>query len=182
MGLARKKIAGCSFASVKSFARFSARKNQVVGPLISIVVPVWRDDHLVAGLVNSLPVVPELYEWVIVAVRPAEAPATCRVTLKRRRVIRKPFSRLRKFIREVQKLTPRFIEQVACQSLLLRCFSLPVMRYPEEWTREDGRSIFRTYAVPFVFCSKEAARVGSAYRKSSRLVWLGLWPPYAPRD
>ena len=42
-------------------------------PLISIVVPVWMDDHLVAGLVNSLPVVPELYEWVIVAVRPAEA-------------------------------------------------------------------------------------------------------------
>lgn len=45
----------------------------MVRPLISIVVPVWRDDHLVASLVNSLPVVPELYEWVIVAVRPAEA-------------------------------------------------------------------------------------------------------------
>jgi uncharacterized protein len=44
-----------------------------VRPLISIIIPVWGDDDLVAKLVNSLPSAPELCEWIVVAVRPGEA-------------------------------------------------------------------------------------------------------------
>jgi hypothetical protein len=40
-------------------------------PLISLIVPVWRDDELAVDLVNRLPVVPELAEWIVVAVHPA---------------------------------------------------------------------------------------------------------------
>jgi hypothetical protein len=43
-----------------------------MGPLISLIVPVWEDDHLVVDLVNNLPVAPELAEWIVVAVRPGE--------------------------------------------------------------------------------------------------------------
>lgn len=44
-----------------------------VGPLISLIVPVWGDDHLVVELVSSLRVAPELAEMVVVAVRPGQA-------------------------------------------------------------------------------------------------------------
>ena len=44
-------------------------------PLISLIVPVWQDDELVVNLINSLPVVPELAEWIVVAVNPA--PSLC---------------------------------------------------------------------------------------------------------
>ena len=40
-------------------------------PLISLVVPVWGDDDLIADLVNSLPSSPELLEWVVAAVDPS---------------------------------------------------------------------------------------------------------------
>ncbi|HEX6564622.1 MAG TPA: glycosyltransferase [Chthoniobacterales bacterium] len=40
--------------------------------LISIIVPVWGDDQLVAELVNSLATASELCEWIVVAVRPGE--------------------------------------------------------------------------------------------------------------
>jgi Glycosyl transferase family 2 len=40
-------------------------------PLISLIVPVWGDDELAVNLVNRLPVIPELTEWIIVAVHPA---------------------------------------------------------------------------------------------------------------
>ena len=40
--------------------------------LISIIVPVWGDDRLVADLVKGLEAACELYEWIVVAVRPAE--------------------------------------------------------------------------------------------------------------
>jgi glycosyltransferase involved in cell wall biosynthesis len=43
-----------------------------VRPLISIIVPVWGDDDLVAELVNSLPGASGLCEWIVVAVRPGE--------------------------------------------------------------------------------------------------------------
>jgi rSAM/selenodomain-associated transferase 2 len=46
--------------------------SQVTRPLISLIVPVWNDDELVVDLVSRLPVVPELAEWVVVAVQPAE--------------------------------------------------------------------------------------------------------------
>jgi|SRR6266446_3472727 len=42
-----------------------------MGPLISLIVPVWGDDELAVNLINSLPVVPELAEWIVVAVNPA---------------------------------------------------------------------------------------------------------------
>jgi uncharacterized protein len=41
-------------------------------PLISLIVPVWNDDHLVVDLVSGLPFTPELAEWVVAAVRPSE--------------------------------------------------------------------------------------------------------------
>ena len=41
-------------------------------PLISLIVPVWRDDELAVNLINSLPFVPELAEWVVVAVHPGQ--------------------------------------------------------------------------------------------------------------
>ena len=44
-----------------------------MGPLISLIVPVWGDDELALNLVNSLPVGPELAEWIVVAVHPAES-------------------------------------------------------------------------------------------------------------
>ena len=46
--------------------------SQVTRPLISLIVPVWNDDQLVVDLVRRLPVLPELAEWVVPAVRPAE--------------------------------------------------------------------------------------------------------------
>ncbi|HEX3444117.1 MAG TPA: hypothetical protein VHS80_05320 [Chthoniobacterales bacterium] len=41
-------------------------------PLISLIVPVWGDDELAADLVHSLPFVPELAEWIVVAVHPGQ--------------------------------------------------------------------------------------------------------------
>ena len=46
--------------------------SQVTRPLISLIVPVWNDDELVVDLVRLLPVLPELAEWVVAAVQPAE--------------------------------------------------------------------------------------------------------------
>jgi hypothetical protein len=46
-------------------------KGPVTRPLISIVVPVWGDDDLLAGLVKRLPSSPELLEWVVAAVNPS---------------------------------------------------------------------------------------------------------------
>jgi glycosyltransferase involved in cell wall biosynthesis len=46
--------------------------SQVTRPLISLIVPVWNDDNLVVDLVRRLPVLPELAEWVVAAVQPAE--------------------------------------------------------------------------------------------------------------
>jgi len=43
----------------------------VTRPLISLIVPVWGDDDLLAALVNRLPSSPELLEWVVAAVDPS---------------------------------------------------------------------------------------------------------------
>jgi hypothetical protein len=43
-----------------------------VRPLISLIVPVWRDDELLLDLVNGMRIAPELAEWVVVAVSPAQ--------------------------------------------------------------------------------------------------------------
>jgi hypothetical protein len=58
--------------------------SEMTTPLISLVVPVWRDDDLVVNLVNDLPVDPSVAEWVVVAVRPAAGLRD----LERRRIIR----------------------------------------------------------------------------------------------
>jgi uncharacterized protein len=42
-------------------------------PLISLIVPVWDDDNLVVKLVNRLPAAADVYEWIVVAVRPGES-------------------------------------------------------------------------------------------------------------
>jgi uncharacterized protein len=44
-----------------------------MGPLISLIVPVWGDDELAVDLVNRLPVIPERAEWIVVAVHPAQS-------------------------------------------------------------------------------------------------------------
>ena len=46
--------------------------SQVTRPLISLIVPGWNDDELAVDLVSRLPVLPELAEWVVAAVQPAE--------------------------------------------------------------------------------------------------------------
>jgi uncharacterized protein len=43
-----------------------------VRPLISIIVPVWGDDELIAEQVNRLPSATDVCEWIVVAVRPGE--------------------------------------------------------------------------------------------------------------
>jgi glycosyltransferase involved in cell wall biosynthesis len=48
-------------------------KKFLMDPLISLIVPVWGDDELAVNLVNSLPVIPELAEWIVVAVHPAQS-------------------------------------------------------------------------------------------------------------
>jgi rSAM/selenodomain-associated transferase 2 len=55
-----------------SLAGGMASKMDPVRPLITLVVPVWGDDNLVVDLVNGLRVTPELAEWVVVAVSPAQ--------------------------------------------------------------------------------------------------------------
>jgi glycosyltransferase involved in cell wall biosynthesis len=69
-----------------SLGNFSSnsKRERTVGPVISIIVPVWGDDGLVAELVNSLVDAPEFCEWIVVAVRPAEVLRD----LERRGVIR----------------------------------------------------------------------------------------------
>jgi hypothetical protein len=44
-----------------------------MGPLISLIVPVWGDDDLVVDLVKNLRIVPEVAEWVVVAVNPEQS-------------------------------------------------------------------------------------------------------------
>jgi uncharacterized protein len=41
--------------------------------LISLIVPVWKDDDLVVDLVTGSPVAPELAEWLVAAVGPGKS-------------------------------------------------------------------------------------------------------------
>jgi len=47
-------------------------RTEALSPLISIIIPVWRDDQLVAELVDTWPAATELFEWIVVAVHPGE--------------------------------------------------------------------------------------------------------------
>jgi hypothetical protein len=53
--------------------RSTAGESDATGPLISLIVPVWKDDELVVDLVSGLSVAPELVEWVVAAVRPGRS-------------------------------------------------------------------------------------------------------------
>lgn len=44
----------------------------VAPPLISLIVPVWGDDDLVADLVERVPLDPAVAEWIVAAVEPSE--------------------------------------------------------------------------------------------------------------
>jgi uncharacterized protein len=46
---------------------------RVTRPLISLIVPVWKDEKRVVELVSRLRFRPELAEWVVAAVRPGQA-------------------------------------------------------------------------------------------------------------
>jgi hypothetical protein len=52
--------------------RFATGESRLMRPLVSLIVPVWNDDELVADLVGRLPLTPEIAEWVVVAVQPGE--------------------------------------------------------------------------------------------------------------
>jgi glycosyltransferase involved in cell wall biosynthesis len=41
-------------------------------PLVTLIVPVWRDDVLLVDLVDRLPLDPESAEWIVAAVEPSE--------------------------------------------------------------------------------------------------------------
>ena len=58
--------------AIEVLPRPAAVDRHATHPLISLIVPVWNDDQLVVDLVSGLPVVPELAEWVVVAVQPGE--------------------------------------------------------------------------------------------------------------
>jgi hypothetical protein len=47
------------------------KKDGAIRPLISLIVPVWGDDNLLAELVSRLPFTPDLAEWVVAAVEPS---------------------------------------------------------------------------------------------------------------
>ena len=52
--------------------RLAAGDSPATRPLISLIVPAWNDDELVADLVSGLQVASELAEWVVAAVRPGQ--------------------------------------------------------------------------------------------------------------
>ncbi len=52
--------------------KITAGDSSVTDPLLSLIVPVWKDEDLVVDLVTGLPVAPELAEWVVAAVRPGK--------------------------------------------------------------------------------------------------------------
>jgi rSAM/selenodomain-associated transferase 2 len=57
---------------IEALTRRAAVDSNATHPSISLIVPVWNDDELVVDLVSGLQVVPELAEWVVVAVQPGE--------------------------------------------------------------------------------------------------------------
>jgi rSAM/selenodomain-associated transferase 2 len=61
-----------ALGAIEVLPLLAAFDSQATRPLISLIVPVWNDDELVVDLVRSLQVVPELAEWVVVAVEPGE--------------------------------------------------------------------------------------------------------------
>lgn len=44
----------------------------MIRPLVSMIVPVWGDDDLVADLVSRVSIDTTIAEWVVAAVEPAE--------------------------------------------------------------------------------------------------------------
>jgi len=65
-------VSDCALDAKGLLPRLAAADSDATRPLISLIVPVWNDDDLVADLVSGLQVVPELAEWVVAAVQPGE--------------------------------------------------------------------------------------------------------------
>jgi rSAM/selenodomain-associated transferase 2 len=63
---------GYTLGATEVLPRLGAHDGHATRPLISLIVPVWNDDELAVALVSGLPVVPELAEWIVVAVQPGE--------------------------------------------------------------------------------------------------------------
>jgi hypothetical protein len=49
------------------------RMTLISGPLVALIVPVWRDDALVLDLVHRLPIDSAAVEWIVAAVQPSQS-------------------------------------------------------------------------------------------------------------
>ena len=47
------------------------RMNAINGPLVALIVPVWRDDALVVDLIHRLEIDHAAVEWLVAAVEPS---------------------------------------------------------------------------------------------------------------
>src|SRR4029450_4659272 len=50
-----------------------ARMNAIYGPLVALIVPVWRDDALVVDLIHRLEIDHAAAEWIVAAVQPSQS-------------------------------------------------------------------------------------------------------------
>jgi Glycosyl transferase family 2 len=50
-----------------------ARMNAINGPLVALILPVWRDDALVVDLIHRLKIDHVAVEWIVAAVQPSQS-------------------------------------------------------------------------------------------------------------
>jgi hypothetical protein len=67
-----RKVFDRSRCATEVSPRTAAGDSDRTRPLISLIVPLWKDDELVIDLVSGLPLAPEIAEWVVAAVRPGK--------------------------------------------------------------------------------------------------------------
>jgi rSAM/selenodomain-associated transferase 2 len=48
------------------------RMNSINGPLVALIVPVWRDDGLIVDLIHRLQIDSAAMEWIVAAVQPSQ--------------------------------------------------------------------------------------------------------------
>ena len=53
--------------------RMVGRMNAINGPLVALIVPVWRDDALVVDLIHRLEIDHAAVEWLVAAVQPSQS-------------------------------------------------------------------------------------------------------------
>jgi Glycosyltransferase like family 2 len=61
------------FGNLPPILRMVGRMHSINGPLVALIVPVWRDDALAADLINRLEVDSAAVEWIVAAVRPSQS-------------------------------------------------------------------------------------------------------------